>query len=158
VSSASVSVSGTTASVSSHTDVINIFTYGNIYYPIPEGGQPVSGYMQRYISSDISQTISFASTENGDVTWSGEGKREGEHAGCQRDHKREALRDTEDAGAGRRGGSGRDGLLSGSTTCRTGTRANRLGASTSTSRSRTWDLESGVPCSTSSSSSTSRRR
>jgi hypothetical protein len=73
VSSASVSVSGTTASVSSHTDVVNIFTYGNIYYPIPEGGQPVSGEMRRYISSDISQTISFASTENGDVTWSGEG-------------------------------------------------------------------------------------
>jgi hypothetical protein len=64
-------VSGTTVSVSSHTDVLNIFTYGGIYYPIP-GGQPVSGYLQRYISSDISQTISFAA-ENGDVTWSGEG-------------------------------------------------------------------------------------
>lgn len=72
-SSASVSVNGTTASVSSHTDITNIFTYGGIYYPIPEGGQPVSGYLQRYISSDVSQQIQFARNENGDVTWSGEG-------------------------------------------------------------------------------------
>jgi hypothetical protein len=72
-SSASVSVSGTTASVSSHTDLIYIYTYGSVYYPIPEGGQPVSGELRRYISSDVSQTVQFASTENGDVTWSGEG-------------------------------------------------------------------------------------
>ena len=72
-SSASVSVSGTTASVSSHTDAIYILTYGGVYYPIPEGGQPVSGYLTRYIYCDISQTIQFASVENGDVTWSGEG-------------------------------------------------------------------------------------
>jgi len=71
VSSASVSLSGTTASVFSHTDVIRIMTW-RICYPIPEGGQPVGGELTRYISSDISQTISFTS-ENGDVLWSGEG-------------------------------------------------------------------------------------
>jgi hypothetical protein len=72
-SSASVSLSGTTASVSSHTDMIFIRTWGGIYYPIEEGGHPVSGELRRYISSDVSQKVQFASTENGDVTWSGEG-------------------------------------------------------------------------------------
>jgi MFS family permease len=73
VSTSSVSVSGTTASVSSHTDMIDIDTYGGYYYPIPEGGQPTSGELRRYISSDMSQQVQFARNENGDLTWSGEG-------------------------------------------------------------------------------------
>jgi hypothetical protein len=73
VSTSSVSLSGTTANVSSHSEMTTIS--GSYYgYPIPEGGLDVSWvYMRRYWFYDASQSISFSSTENGDVLWTGEG-------------------------------------------------------------------------------------